>query len=110
MEQKHFYSHLIRITDITIELADMDLNSEERIHLLALVDANIHSTVVNTVLSELPEEEKKIFLQNLVANDHIEIWSHLRKNIKDADEKIILAVNSLKRELLKDLKEVNSKN
>lgn len=110
MKQKHFYSHLVKITDITIELADMDLSSEERVHLLSLVDANIHSTVVNTVLSELSEEDKKTFLQNLVINDHIEIWSHLRKNIKDIDEKIILVVNSLKRELLKDLREVNNKN
>lgn len=110
MKQKHFYSHLIEISDITIELADMDLSPEERVHLLSLIDANIHSAVVNTVLSELPEEEKKAFLRNLTGNDHMVIWIHLRENIKNVDEKLILAVNNLKKELLKDLKEVNNKN
>lgn len=110
MKQKHFYTHLIEISDITIELANMDLTPEERVHLLSLIDANIHSAVVNTVLSELPEEEKKEFLQNLTTNDHLAIWIHLRENIKNADAKIILAVNNLKKELLKDLKEVNNKN
>lgn len=110
MKHKHFYSHLVEISDITLELADMDLTQEERVHLLSLIDANIHSAVINTVLSELSEDEKKTFLQNLVMDDHILIWTHLSRNIKDVDEKIRFTIKSLKAELIKDLREVVNKN
>ena len=66
---KHFYSHLVETTDITIELAEMDLSPNERIHLISLVDANIHSVVVSKVLQNLEEEDKKIFLKNCILKE-----------------------------------------
>ncbi|HYM65624.1 MAG TPA: hypothetical protein VES68_04070 [Candidatus Sulfotelmatobacter sp.] len=42
MKKKHFYHTLVETTDITVELANLDLTTDERLHLLSLVDANIH--------------------------------------------------------------------
>ena len=67
MKGKHFYSHLVEINEIYLSLSGMDLSEDERGHLLSLAETNIHATVINTVLSELSEEDKKIFLKNLVA-------------------------------------------
>ncbi|MCL5435378.1 MAG: hypothetical protein M1405_03245 [Patescibacteria group bacterium] len=106
MKSKHFYSHLIETTDITVELAEMELTPDERIHLISLIEANIHSTVVNTVLSNLTEEDKKIFLKNLVSNDHQIIWTHLKNKTKKIEEKIIKSVGVLKQEFYKDIKEI----
>ena len=105
MKHKHFYDSIIETTDITIELAQMNLLPDERLHLISLVQANIHTVVVDTVLSSLSEKDKKIFLKNLVSNDHEIIWSHLKK-AENIEEKIKLAVKKAKNELLKDIERV----
>ncbi len=104
MKNKHFYAHLTETTDIVLELGELDLSSEERIHLLSLVEANIHSVVINTVLSNLDEENKKIFFNNLIANDHSKTWEHLNKSTKDLENKIQEAIDLVKKELLKDIR------
>lgn len=85
----------------------MNLSDDERGHLLSLAEANIHATVINTVLPELSEADKKIFLKNLVANNHEETWKHLLAKIENAEEKIRKSLQDLKKELLEDIKEAN---
>ena len=106
MKNKHFYSHLIETTDITVELAEIELTPDERVHLVSLIEANIHSMVVGTVLSNLTEEDKKIFLKNLVSNDHEIIWAHLKSKTRNIEEKITNSVGVLKKEFYKDIKDL----
>jgi hypothetical protein len=105
MKGKHFYSHLIEIHEIYLSISEMDLRDEERNHLLSLAKANIHATVINTVLPKLSEEDKKIFLKNLVANNHEETWKHLLGKAGDIESKIHQSLKELKEELLKDIEE-----
>jgi Mg/Co/Ni transporter MgtE len=108
MKHKHFYAHLKETTDIVLELGELDLTPEERMHLLSLIDANIHSAVINTVLSSLDEENKKIFLSNLVKNDHSKTWEHLNNNSKNVEERIIETMKSIKNEFIGDIKKVKN--
>ncbi len=109
MKNKHFYHTLVETTDITVELADLDLSPEERIHLLSLIDANIHSTVINITLSNLDEENKKIFLKNLTQENHEKTWEHLKTKSKNLEKQIIDAVEKLKQEFKEDIKNAKSK-
>ncbi len=105
MKNKFFYSDLIKTTDISVKLTEINLSEDEKTHLISLVEANIHSTVIDTVLSELSKEDKKIFLQNLVSNDHEKTWEHLRSRIGKTEDKITKAIGKLKEDLIKDLLE-----
>jgi hypothetical protein len=105
MKGKHFYSHLIEIHEIYLSLSEMELSDQERGHLVSLTEANIHATVVNTVLPQLSEEDKKIFLKNLVANNHDETWRHLSDRIRNIEVKLSKSLQALKNELLKDIEE-----
>jgi hypothetical protein len=105
MKQKHFYSHLVEIDEIYLSISEMELSDQERNHLISLTKANIHATVINTVLPKLSEEDKKIFLKNLVADNHNETWKHLLTKMQDAEEKIHQSLKELKTELLKDIEE-----
>ncbi len=105
MKGKHFYSNLIEIHDIYLNLSELKLSDEERAHLMTLVEANIHVTVINTTLSELSEEDKKLFLKNLIANEHDKIWQHLKEKASGIEEKINNSLKELKKELLKDIEE-----
>lgn len=104
MKQKHFYAHLVETTDIVLELGELDLTPKERIHLLSLVEANIHSSVINTVLSTLDEENKKVFLKNLMQSDHTKTMKHLKQKRDDIEDRIQETISEIKKELLEDLK------
>ena len=109
MQTKHFYTNLVETTDITLEIAQLELTPDERVHLISLMDANIHSTVVKKVLSELSNEDKKIFLKNMTYDNHDKTWEHLKSKSADIEEKIKDAVEDLKKELLEDIKAAKTK-
>lgn len=100
---KHFYSFLIEHETLILELDNLELSIKEKEHLVSIAESSIHYVVIDTVLSELPEKEKKTFLTNLKAADHEKIWKHLYKATEDIEEKIINAVNVLKKDLIKEV-------
>lgn len=100
---KHFYSHLIEIESVIIEMDKLDLTLEQKHHLAHLVDSSIHSKILDTVLSELKEEDKKYFLNYLKKEEHIKIWELLNEKADKIEDKIKTAIDTLKMEIKKDI-------
>lgn len=101
---KYFYSHLIEIESVISELDKMELSDEERIHLAALLDSSLHHTILDAILSELPDQEKRVFLQHITEGNHDKIWKFLNEKIDGIEDKIKMVAEDLKKELHKDLK------
>lgn len=101
---KYFYSSIIEIESLTTELSKMDLSKEEKHNLAKLLDANLHNTILDTVLAELSDTEKGKFLEHLTEDNHEKIWEHLSKNVENIEDKIKKAAKDLKEEMHKDLK------
>ena len=106
MKKKFFYTHLVEESEITLEIGDLNLTSKERVHLLSLAHANIHSKVVSEVLSNLSEEDKKIFLKNLTSEKHDTTWHHLKDRIENAEEKVKSTIDEIIGELVEDVRQV----
>ncbi len=102
----YFYSKLVTIEEIWEELSSLDLSIPERKHLAELLDSSLHHTILDAILSELSDQDKKVFLSNLSENDHSKIWSFLNGKVDNIEEKIKKTAEDLKSELKKDLKEV----
>lgn len=92
---------------VILELDELDLSQEQRIHLANLIDSSLHHTILDAVLSELSPQDKKIFLNNLKEDDHSKIWKFLNDKIDNIEEKIKRTAEDLKSELQKDLKEAD---
>ncbi len=102
---KYFYSHLIEIEAIVIKLDKMDLSKEEKLHLTHLIDSSLHHTVLNAILSELSEEDKRLFILHLKENNHDKIWQFLNNKVSGIETKIRKAATDLNKEFMTDLKE-----
>ncbi|MBI2314905.1 hypothetical protein HYU93_02500 [Candidatus Daviesbacteria bacterium] len=102
---KHFYTHLIEIESIIIELDKLDLSMEQKTHLTSLIDSSLHHTILDVVLSQLSIQDKKIFLTYLQEGKHDKIWQFLNEKVDGVEEKIKKAAEDLKLQLHKDLKE-----
>ncbi len=102
---KYFYSHLIQIESIIVELDKMDLNQEQKDHLANLIDSSLHHTVLDAVLSELSPSDKKVFINHLKEDDQSKIWEFLNGRVDNIEDKVKDAAGDLKSKLHKDLAE-----
>lgn len=107
--KKYFYTHIIDTSTLSLELGNMDLTPQERMHLVSLVDSNIHHAVLDLILSELTPSDKKTFLMHLASEDHDKVWKFLNEKVENIEEKIKKTAEDLKKELHADIKKVKEK-
>lgn len=105
MIKKHFYSHIVETTELSLSLGEMNLSQEERVHLISLIESSLHHVVLDAILSELSEKDKRIFLSHLNSNNHDKIWEHLNKTVAGIEDKIRNAADKLKKDMKKDIED-----
>lgn len=100
---------MVETDSVVVKLHDMNLQQEEKAHLIALMDSSLHHVILDAILSELSHEDKKLFLKELASDDHDAIWNFLRSKITGIEDKIAKVADDLKKELHEDIKEVGNK-
>lgn len=103
---KYFFNHLIEIESIIVELDKLDLSKSQKEHLSALIDSSLHHTILDAILSQLSEQQKRVFINHLSEGNHDKIWQFLNDKIDKVEDKIKQAADQLKEQLRKDLKEL----
>jgi hypothetical protein len=106
--KKFFYSHIIEIDSVLVELDKMNLSQEQKEHLVDLIESHMHQVILDLILSELSDEDKKTFLQHLIEEKHDDLWIHLQSRIEKIEEKIKSAAQDVKEDLHNDIKDVHA--
>lgn len=104
--KKYFYSRIITTDTLHIALEELEVSAEEKEHLEMLIDSSMYHTILNAILSELSEEDKKLFLEQLLSENDEEILNFLQNKIDHIEDKIKSAADGLIEELHRDIKEV----
>lgn len=107
--KKQFYTHLVEISSIHTALERLGLTDAEKEELIFIVEKNMFHTILDTVLSELDPEDKKLFLKHIVTEDDANIWKYLTEKIENIEEKIQKTAEQLTSELHKDIVEAKIK-
>lgn len=102
--KKHFFNHLVKAEDLHEELEKLEMSTDEKIHIMKLIDESIHHTILDTILSELSDDDKKAFLSHLDSEDHDQIWEFVNGKIENIEDKIKRAAEDIKSELHLDVK------
>lgn len=105
---KHFYSFVVETDTLFMEINSLEISDNEKEHLKSLAESHIHHSVLDTILSELKDDDKKMFLSHINSKDHARTWKFVNTLIENAEEKISVAANKIKKELLHDLHEAKS--
>lgn len=103
---KHFYSFIVETDTLFLEIDSLEISNSEKDHLKSLAESHVHHSVLDTILSKLSHDDKKLFLDHINTRDHEKIWKFLHARIEDVEERIKEAAANIKRELHKDLKDV----
>ncbi len=101
---KYWYTHIIEIESVIVEMDKMELSKEEKLHLAYLIDSSLQHTILDAVLSELSEEDKKIFIMNLKEDDQKKIWKFLYEKVDNIEGKIKKVTEELKKQIKQDIK------
>lgn len=101
--KKHFYSHIVETSTVSLALGEMDISQTERKHLLSLVEHNLHHAILDSVLSELSDEDKQEFLMLISTDDNDKIWELLVNRVDNIEDKIKKTAEELKKEMHKDI-------
>jgi hypothetical protein len=104
--RKYFYSHLIEIDSIVTALNELSLTDSEKAHLLGIIDSSLHHAILDAILSELSENDKRMFLEHMTDEDNEKIWKFLNNKVDNIEEKIKKTAKDLKEELHKDIKDI----
>lgn len=101
---KHFFSHLVEVQILESEIDSFELPDAEKDELKHLVHENIYHSVLDAILSEMTEEDKKVFLSHLVSDDQNQIWGFVNKKVLFIEDKIKKAADEITTEIHKDVK------
>lgn len=103
--KQHFYSEIVNIESLKIELRAYALDPEEHEELMSLAEEMVHHAILDMILSELSEEDKKTFLLYIIEEPGERIWEHLLPRIDDLHAKIRNTVAEIEAMLIEDLHE-----
>lgn len=103
---RYFYSHLTDTDSLTADLAELDLTVGQKKELMEIAHVHTHQAVVDAILSELSEDDKKKFLELLARGSDDEIWKHLNDKVEKIEDKITDVAKQVKRELREDIVKV----
>jgi hypothetical protein len=101
-----FYQKYVVIESLVEELHKMDLSDEERAHLASLIDSSLHHAILDEILSNLSEEDKKTFIKLMQEDPENEkLTEFLNGKIENVEDKIKKVSEELIKEMHKDIDE-----
>lgn len=99
-----FYQKYIEIDYLIEELHGLDLSDEEQHHLASLLDSSIHSVILDEILANLNEQDKKLFIGEVNKDPQNEkLMDFLNERVENIEEKIKKVADDLVAEMHKDV-------
>ena len=108
--KQQFYTHLISLHTIHNGFDKLGIEQEHREELFVILESHIHHIVLDLILSELNETDKKKFLEHLAKEEHGPLWQLISERIEGVEDRITQAVEDVKEELHKDIIETKVMN
>jgi len=98
--KKIFWEEIVQIREIAVTINKKELKEGEKLVLLQEVYETFHMRVVDTVLTNLPEEKHPNFLDKLAEKPSSpKILQFLKDEIEDIEEKIKQTADNFKKEI-----------
>lgn len=103
--KKYFYSHIIEVESLVIELDQLDFSDTEKQYLANLADDSLHTAIMDAILSKLPEHERRRVLEHVALEKHDKVWEIINEHVDQVEDLIKETAEEVKQNLKKDVKE-----
>ena|SRR3989344_261773 len=95
--------HFVKEPKIFIEIEKFNLGKEESERLTQLVTLLYHQKLLNRFLDYLEEEDKKVFLELVVAGTNENYLEFLHQKIGNLEEVVVSAITDIESQIMEDL-------
>ncbi len=106
--KKNFFDHIVEVDTLHVHIESMDMEPHEKDDIKRIVNDSLYHTILDAILSELSEEDKKVFLSHVVEDNHDKIWGLLNDKIENVEIKIKSAAEVVKKELHEEIRSSKS--
>jgi len=104
---KLFWEPLVEIEEIELKIDEHGLVKEQKLHLLEITHQTYGIKIVDIVLSHLPKEKHKPFLDKYAdKSHHPNLLDWLKEEVEDIEEKIKELTGKVKKEILDELHKI----
>ncbi len=107
MSTVYFYDHIISLESVHVAIDQMGIEPAQRVELRDLLEQQVHYAILNMLLSELPPEDRGIFLRHQEGQEHDELWRLLGEKIDQVEDKIRQVSEELVSKMHQDINELN---
>ncbi len=102
--------HFIKEPKVLIRVRALDISDEESSRLVELVTLLYHQKLLNQFLEHLEEEDKKIFLELVIAETDGNYLEFLHQRISNLEEIVEKAMLEIDDQISQDLDEIEKEN
>ncbi len=100
----HFYHTIVSMDTVQVRLDLTPFSDDEKETLMDLAERTLHHSILDLVLSELSDEDKRLFLEHHAHERHEEVWALLKSRIGSIEGKIKKTADDVTKKLHTDLK------
>lgn len=104
--QKHFYNHLIELDTLSNELDTLALSTAQKEELLEIAHVHVHQSIMDAILMQLKDSDKKTFLELVAVGADEKIWKHLNEKVEKIEDKIVDAADGVKKVMKEDIAKI----
>lgn len=102
----YFYTKLITIEPLLEEMDSLELSDQEREHLSDLIDSSLYHVILDQILLNLSEEDKRTFLEKFSDNPNDDqLLEFLNQKVENIEDKIKKASDELITKMHQDVKQ-----
>lgn len=109
MSTIYFYDHIISLESVHVAIDQMKIEPAQRIELRDLLEQQVHYAILNMLLSELPPEDRGLFLRHQEGEEHDELWRLLGEKVDQVEEKIRQVSEELVSKMHQDIAELEGR-
>lgn len=99
----HFYHSIVSMESLRVSIELFEFEKDEKEKLMELAERTLHHSILDLVLSELSDPDKKLFLEHHASERHQEIWRLLNSKVNNIEKKIRFEADSVAKKLHADL-------
>lgn len=107
MSTVYFYDHIISLESVHVAIDQMKIEPAQRVELRNLLEEQVHYAILNMLLSELPAEDRGMFLRHQEGDQHDELWRLLGEKVDQVEDKIRQVSEELVSKMHQDIDELD---
>lgn len=103
-----FYERFIEIKPLEVEIASLEISEEEKNNLHFMIAELLHHHTLETILDQLSEEDKQLFLEAVNQNQEMTIATLLKDKVKNYEKVLKDKLHQVRDDIIEEIRKIKN--